>query len=53
MKLIGYVIIGAVIGLFLLIIISVLVISGRQSDEEYRRELREAGIDIDKDEPEE
>lgn len=53
MKLIGYVIIGAVIGLFLLIIISVLVISGRQSDEEYRCELREAGIDIDKDEPEE
>ena len=46
-------IVGAVIVLFLLIIISVLVISGRQSDEEYRRELKEAGIDIDKDEPEE
>lgn len=53
MKLLGYMIVGAVIVLFLLIIISVLVISGRQSDEEYRRELKEAGIDIDKDEPEE
>ena len=47
MKLIGYMIIGAVIALFLLVIISVMVVSGRQSDAEYREELKRSGIHID------
>lgn len=35
------IILGAIIGIVLMIIISVLVISGRQSDEEYERDLKE------------
>lgn len=35
------IILGAIIGIVLMIIISVLVVSGRQSDEEYERDLKE------------
>ncbi len=41
LSLIGYLLIGVVIGIVLMIIISVLVVSGRQSDEEYERDLKE------------
>lgn len=41
MRMIAYLILGAVIGVVAMIIISVMVVSGRQSDEEYRRELEE------------
>ena len=41
LNLIGYLLIGVVIGIVLMIIISVLVVSGRQSDEEYERDLKE------------
>lgn len=37
----AYIILGAIIGIVLMIIISVLVVSGRQSDEEYERDLKE------------
>ena len=40
-------ILGAVIGTVLMIIISVLVVSGRQSDEEYRRDLEEYENSVD------
>ena len=39
--------IGAAIGICLMIIISVLVVSGRQSDEEYRRDLEEYKNSVD------
>ena len=35
------IVLGAIIGIVLMIIISVLVVSGRQSDEEYERDLKE------------
>jgi hypothetical protein len=35
------IVLGAIIGIILMIIISVLVVSGRQSDEEYERDLKE------------
>lgn len=38
---VGYIMIGAIIGIVCMIIISVLVVSGRQSDEEYERDLKE------------
>jgi hypothetical protein len=38
---IGYLLIGVVIGIVLMIVISVLVVSGRQSDAEYRHDLEE------------
>lgn len=41
LHIIGYLMIGAVIGIVLMIIISVIAISGRQSDIEYRRDLEE------------
>ncbi len=41
LSLIGYLLIGVVIGIVLMIVISVLVVSGRQSDEEYERDLKE------------
>lgn len=44
---IGYLLIGVVIGIVLMIIISVLAISGRQSDEEYRRDLEEYMNSVD------
>lgn len=37
----AYIVLGAIIGIILMIIISVLVVSGRQSDEEYERDLKE------------
>ena len=47
MKIVGCILIGAVIGVVLMIVISVMVISGRQSDAEYREELKRSGIHID------
>lgn len=47
LSLIGYLLIGVVIGIVLMIIISVLAISGRQSDEEYRRDLEEYMNSVD------
>lgn len=47
LSLIGYLLIGVVIGIVLMIIISVLVVSGRQSDEEYRRDLEEYMNSVD------
>lgn len=41
MKTIACILIGAVIGIALMTIISVLVISGRMSDEEYRQQIEE------------
>lgn len=41
------IILGAIIGIVLMIIISVLVVSGRQSDEEYRRDLEEYMNSVD------
>ncbi len=38
---IGYLLIGVVIGIVLMIVISVLAISGRMSDEEYRHNIEE------------
>ena len=40
-SIIGCLLIGVFIGIVLMIIISVMVISGRQSDEEYRRNMEE------------
>ena len=40
-------ILGAAIGTVLMIVISVLVISGRQSDAEYRRDLEEYENSVD------
>lgn len=37
----AYIFLGAVIGTVLMIVISVMVVSGRQSDEEYRHDLEE------------
>lgn len=39
MRTIGFILIGAVIGIVLMIIVSVIAISGKMSDEEYRREI--------------
>lgn len=41
MKTIACILIGAVIGIALMIIISVMAISGRMSDEEYRQQIEE------------
>ena len=35
----GYFVVGAVFGITFMIILSVIAVSGKQSDEEYRREL--------------
>ena len=43
----GCLILGAIIGIVLMIIISVLIVSGRQSDEEYRRDLEEYMNSVD------
>ena len=47
MNVVGYILVGTVVGIFLLIIVSVMVVSGRQSDEEYRRDLEEYMNTID------
>jgi len=47
LSLIGYLLIGVVIGIVLMIIISVLAISGRQSDEEYEHDLEEYMNSVD------
>ena len=47
MAFLGYIFIGAVLGIILMIIISVLVVAGRQSDEEYRRNWEEYQSTID------
>lgn len=47
MAFLGYIFIGAVLGIILMIVISVLVVAGRQSDEEYRRNLEEYESTID------
>ena len=47
MAFLGYIFIGAVLGIILMIIISVLVVAGRQSDEEYRRDWEEYQSTID------
>jgi hypothetical protein len=41
------ILIGGALGTCLMIIISVMVVSGRQSDAEYREELKRSGIHID------
>ncbi len=41
------ILIGAALGTCLMIIISVMVVSGRQSDAEYREELKRSGIHTD------
>ena len=46
-SIIGCLLIGVFIGIVLMIIISVMVISGRQSDEEYRRNMEEYEGTID------
>lgn len=47
MAFLGYILIGAVFGIILMIVISVLVVSGRMSDEEYRRNMEEYEGTID------
>ena len=47
MAFLGYIFIGAVLGIILMIVISVLVVAGRQSDEEYRRDWEEYQSTID------
>ena len=47
MSLIGYLMIGVVIGIVLMIIISVMAISGRMSDEEYRHNIEEYENTVD------
>jgi len=39
MRTIGFILVGAVIGITLMIIVSVIAISGKMNDEEYRREI--------------
>ena len=46
-SIIGCLLIGVFIGIVLMIIISVMVISGRESDEEYRRNMEEYEGTID------
>lgn len=47
MSTVFYLLIGAVIGIVLMIIISVIAISGKMSDEEYRREVEEYENSVD------
>ena len=47
MSTVFYLLIGAVIGIVLMIIISVIAISGKMSDEEYRRDVEEYENSVD------